>query len=108
MMSSHVFQPGLRPGHHRWPMLHSFTAVFSLVQVRQAAFQSLGPFISTFANPSRAGLYLREDGALSIRPLTQDFDSGFASGSPAPSSGGNTSPARYALARVTTRTLDVP
>ncbi|KAL4833283.1 hypothetical protein H8958_013496 [Nasalis larvatus] len=60
--------------------------------VRQAAFQSLGPFISTFANPSRAGLYLREDGALSIRPLTQDFDSGFASGSPAPSSGGNTSP----------------
>ncbi|XP_011721044.2 serine/threonine-protein phosphatase 4 regulatory subunit 1-like isoform X2 [Macaca nemestrina] len=61
--------------------------------VRQAAFQSLGPFISTFANPSRAGLYLREDGALSIRPLTQDFDSGFASGSPAPSSGGNTSPA---------------
>ncbi|XP_011914286.1 PREDICTED: serine/threonine-protein phosphatase 4 regulatory subunit 1-like isoform X3 [Cercocebus atys] len=61
--------------------------------VRQAAFQSLGPFISTFANPSRAGLYLREDGALNIRPLTQDFDSGFASGSPAPSSGGNTSPA---------------
>ncbi|XP_077808159.1 serine/threonine-protein phosphatase 4 regulatory subunit 1 isoform X4 [Macaca mulatta] len=61
--------------------------------VRQAAFQSLGPFISTFANPSRAGLYLREDGTLSIRPLTQDFDSGFASGSPAPSSGGNTSPA---------------
>ncbi|XP_017707554.1 PREDICTED: serine/threonine-protein phosphatase 4 regulatory subunit 1-like isoform X4 [Rhinopithecus bieti] len=60
--------------------------------VRQAAFQSLGPFISTFANPSRAGLYLREDGALSIRPLTPDFDSGFASGSPAPSSGGNTSP----------------
>uniref|UniRef100_A0A2K5ISY5 WW-binding domain-containing protein n=1 Tax=Colobus angolensis palliatus TaxID=336983 RepID=A0A2K5ISY5_COLAP len=57
-----------------------------------AAFQSLGPFISTFANPSRAGLYLREDGALSIRPLSQDFDSGFASGSPAPSSGGNTSP----------------
>uniref|UniRef100_A0A8I5NXM0 Putative WW-binding domain-containing protein n=1 Tax=Papio anubis TaxID=9555 RepID=A0A8I5NXM0_PAPAN len=61
--------------------------------VRQAAFQSLGPFISTFANPSRAGLYLREDGALNIRPLTQDFNSGFASGSPAPSSGGNTSPA---------------
>ncbi|XP_063658753.1 serine/threonine-protein phosphatase 4 regulatory subunit 1 isoform X5 [Pan troglodytes] len=61
--------------------------------VRQAAFQSLGPFISTFANPSRAGLCLREDGALSIWPLTQDLDSGFASGSPAPSSGGNTSPA---------------
>ncbi|XP_064238616.1 serine/threonine-protein phosphatase 4 regulatory subunit 1-like [Aotus nancymaae] len=61
--------------------------------VRQAAFQSLGPFISTFANPSRAGLYLGEDGALSIWPLTQDVDSGFASGSPTPSSGGNTSSA---------------
>uniref|UniRef100_A0A8C6VDK6 WW-binding domain-containing protein n=1 Tax=Naja naja TaxID=35670 RepID=A0A8C6VDK6_NAJNA len=32
--------------------------------VRQAAFQSLGPFISTFANPSSAGLYIREDGTL--------------------------------------------
>uniref|UniRef100_A0A2K5QIH3 Putative WW-binding domain-containing protein n=1 Tax=Cebus imitator TaxID=2715852 RepID=A0A2K5QIH3_CEBIM len=59
--------------------------------VRQAAFQSLGPFISTFANPSRAGLYLGEDGTLSIWPLTQDVDSGFASGSPTPRSGGNTS-----------------
>uniref|UniRef100_A0A4W3JCG9 Serine/threonine-protein phosphatase 4 regulatory subunit 1-like n=1 Tax=Callorhinchus milii TaxID=7868 RepID=A0A4W3JCG9_CALMI len=29
--------------------------------VRQAAFQSLGPFISTFANPSSAGLYIKED-----------------------------------------------
>ncbi|XP_039174395.1 serine/threonine-protein phosphatase 4 regulatory subunit 1-like isoform X1 [Crotalus tigris] len=38
--------------------------------VRQAAFQSLGPFISTFANPSSAGLYIREDGTLSIRPCT--------------------------------------
>ncbi|XP_053937203.1 serine/threonine-protein phosphatase 4 regulatory subunit 1 isoform X2 [Cuculus canorus] len=43
--------------------------------VRQAAFQSLGPFISTFANPSSAGLYIREDGTLSIRPLTQDVNS---------------------------------
>ncbi|XP_074066439.1 serine/threonine-protein phosphatase 4 regulatory subunit 1-like isoform X2 [Macrotis lagotis] len=41
--------------------------------VRQAAFQSLGPFISTFANPSSAGLYIREDGTLSIRPPTQDI-----------------------------------
>uniref|UniRef100_A0A7M4EBB7 Serine/threonine-protein phosphatase 4 regulatory subunit 1-like n=1 Tax=Crocodylus porosus TaxID=8502 RepID=A0A7M4EBB7_CROPO len=40
--------------------------------VRQAAFQSLGPFISTFANPSSAGLYIREDGTLSIRPAAQD------------------------------------
>uniref|UniRef100_A0A8C3JJC0 Putative WW-binding domain-containing protein n=1 Tax=Calidris pygmaea TaxID=425635 RepID=A0A8C3JJC0_9CHAR len=43
--------------------------------VRQAAFQSLGPFISTFANPSSAGLYIREDGSLSIRPLMQDVNS---------------------------------
>uniref|UniRef100_A0AAX7SUE3 WW-binding domain-containing protein n=1 Tax=Astatotilapia calliptera TaxID=8154 RepID=A0AAX7SUE3_ASTCA len=32
--------------------------------VRQAAFQSLGRFISTFANPSTTGLHFREDGAL--------------------------------------------
>ncbi|EPY79989.1 hypothetical protein CB1_000875016 [Camelus ferus] len=32
--------------------------------VRQAAFLSLGPFISTFANPSRAGLYVQDDGVL--------------------------------------------
>ncbi|NXB18399.1 PP4R1 phosphatase, partial [Rhagologus leucostigma] len=43
--------------------------------VRQAAFQSLGPFISTFANPSSAGLYIREDGTLSIRPSAQDMNS---------------------------------
>ncbi|KFR10133.1 Serine/threonine-protein phosphatase 4 regulatory subunit 1, partial [Opisthocomus hoazin] len=43
--------------------------------VRQAAFQSLGPFISTFANPSTAGLYIREDGTLSIQPSTQDVNS---------------------------------
>uniref|UniRef100_A0A674AKI3 Serine/threonine-protein phosphatase 4 regulatory subunit 1-like n=1 Tax=Salmo trutta TaxID=8032 RepID=A0A674AKI3_SALTR len=32
--------------------------------VRQAAFQSLGRFISTFANPSTTGLYFKEDGTL--------------------------------------------
>uniref|UniRef100_A0A8C9Y7W2 WW-binding domain-containing protein n=1 Tax=Sander lucioperca TaxID=283035 RepID=A0A8C9Y7W2_SANLU len=32
--------------------------------VRQAAFQSLGRFISTFANPSSTGFHFREDGAL--------------------------------------------
>ncbi|XP_061582785.1 serine/threonine-protein phosphatase 4 regulatory subunit 1 [Cololabis saira] len=32
--------------------------------VRQAAFQSLGRFISTFANPSSTGLHFRDDGAL--------------------------------------------
>ncbi|KAG8566853.1 hypothetical protein GDO81_013392 [Engystomops pustulosus] len=41
--------------------------------VRQTAFQSLGPFISTFANPSSAGLYVKEDGTLSIRPPTDDI-----------------------------------
>ncbi|KAK1337141.1 hypothetical protein QTO34_001763 [Cnephaeus nilssonii] len=45
--------------------------------VRQAAFQSLGPFISTFANPSRAGLYIREDGSLSIRSSPQSAGSNF-------------------------------
>ncbi|XP_053309279.1 serine/threonine-protein phosphatase 4 regulatory subunit 1-like [Spea bombifrons] len=40
--------------------------------VRQTAFQSLGPFISTFANPSSAGLYVKEDGTLSIRPPLDD------------------------------------
>ncbi|KAL0977912.1 hypothetical protein UPYG_G00163130 [Umbra pygmaea] len=36
--------------------------------VRQAAFQSLGRFISTFANPSSTGLYFREDGTLLEAP----------------------------------------
>ncbi|XP_047293935.1 serine/threonine-protein phosphatase 4 regulatory subunit 1 isoform X11 [Homo sapiens] len=31
------------------------------VAVRQAAFQSLGPFISTFANPSSSGQYFKEE-----------------------------------------------
>ncbi|XP_065548103.1 serine/threonine-protein phosphatase 4 regulatory subunit 1-like isoform X1 [Lathamus discolor] len=43
--------------------------------VRQAAFQSLGPFISTFANPSSAGLYIQEDGTLSIQQSMQDVNS---------------------------------
>ncbi|XP_059118001.1 serine/threonine-protein phosphatase 4 regulatory subunit 1-like [Peromyscus eremicus] len=50
--------------------------------VRQAAFQSLGPFISTFARPSQAGLCVQEDGALSIRPPSQEVESAFASGRP--------------------------
>ncbi|XP_006839371.1 PREDICTED: serine/threonine-protein phosphatase 4 regulatory subunit 1-like [Chrysochloris asiatica] len=56
--------------------------------VRQAAFQSLGPFISTFANPSRAGLCVREDGTLSIRPPAEELHSG----SPAPSPSGSVLP----------------
>ncbi|KAM3622425.1 uncharacterized protein V6R79_024916 [Siganus canaliculatus] len=43
--------------------------------VRQAAFQSLGRFISTFANPSSTGLHFREDGALLEVPrCTLDSD----------------------------------
>ncbi|XP_075384498.1 serine/threonine-protein phosphatase 4 regulatory subunit 1-like isoform X1 [Tenrec ecaudatus] len=59
--------------------------------VRQAAFQSLGPFISTFANPSRAGLYIREDGTLSIRSPAQDLDSSWppVGSSAAPPSAGS-------------------
>ncbi|XP_013391161.1 serine/threonine-protein phosphatase 4 regulatory subunit 1-like isoform X1 [Lingula anatina] len=34
--------------------------------VRMAAFQALGPFISTFADPSITGLYFNEDGVLSV------------------------------------------
>ncbi|XP_019492918.1 PREDICTED: serine/threonine-protein phosphatase 4 regulatory subunit 1-like isoform X1 [Hipposideros armiger] len=62
--------------------------------VRQAAFQSLGPFISTFANPSRAGLYIREDGTLSIRPLAQGAKSDSTCGSPGAGSCGDTPSAR--------------
>lgn len=35
--------------------------------VRIAAFQALGPFISTFADPLRTGLYCSEDGVVSVR-----------------------------------------
>ncbi|XP_020025648.2 serine/threonine-protein phosphatase 4 regulatory subunit 1 isoform X2 [Castor canadensis] len=59
--------------------------------VRQAAFQSLGPFISTFANPSRAGLYIQEDGTPNIRPPSQDVEAGSASGSAKLGSCGSTS-----------------
>ncbi|KAK2915310.1 serine/threonine-protein phosphatase 4 regulatory subunit 1 isoform X1 [Channa argus] len=40
--------------------------------VRQAAFQSLGRFISTFANPSSTGLHFREDGTLLDVPKCTD------------------------------------
>uniref|UniRef100_A0A8C8M0C0 WW-binding domain-containing protein n=1 Tax=Oncorhynchus tshawytscha TaxID=74940 RepID=A0A8C8M0C0_ONCTS len=42
--------------------------------VRQAAFQSLGRFISTFANPSSTGLYFKEDGTNS--PLCIESSNG--------------------------------
>ncbi|XP_022341101.2 serine/threonine-protein phosphatase 4 regulatory subunit 1-like isoform X1 [Crassostrea virginica] len=35
--------------------------------VRMAAFQQLGPFISTFADPGLTGLYVNEDGILSVQ-----------------------------------------
>ncbi|KFO31329.1 Serine/threonine-protein phosphatase 4 regulatory subunit 1 [Fukomys damarensis] len=60
--------------------------------VRQAAFQSLGPFISTFANPSRAGLYTREDGTLSMQPPSRDLGADFPSASPNPGACSSTSP----------------
>ncbi|XP_067934475.1 serine/threonine-protein phosphatase 4 regulatory subunit 1-like isoform X2 [Watersipora subatra] len=36
--------------------------------VRMSAFQALGPFISTFANPDSTGLYFDDDGILRVRP----------------------------------------
>ncbi|XP_042836007.1 serine/threonine-protein phosphatase 4 regulatory subunit 1-like isoform X5 [Panthera tigris] len=67
--------------------------LFQVRKVRQAAFQSLGPFISTFANPPRAGLYIGEDGPLSIRPPARGLDSDFTPGSPGTGSCGSTSSA---------------
>lgn len=80
-------QRGVRPGQCM------FTRRSLWFQVRQAAFQSLGPFISTFANPSRAGLYIREDGTLSIRPPARGVESGFACGSACAGSCAHAAPA---------------
>ena len=33
-----------------------------------AAYQSLGPFISTFADPAESGFYINEEGVLSAIP----------------------------------------
>uniref|UniRef100_A0A8C0HZF3 Serine/threonine-protein phosphatase 4 regulatory subunit 1 n=1 Tax=Balaenoptera musculus TaxID=9771 RepID=A0A8C0HZF3_BALMU len=40
--------------------------------VRQAAFQSLGPFISTFANPSSSGQYFKEENKSSEDTSVED------------------------------------
>ncbi|XP_022351297.1 serine/threonine-protein phosphatase 4 regulatory subunit 1 isoform X6 [Enhydra lutris kenyoni] len=40
--------------------------------VRQAAFQSLGPFISTFANPSSSGQYFKEESKSSEDTSVED------------------------------------
>ncbi|KAH6944146.1 hypothetical protein HPB50_002051 [Hyalomma asiaticum] len=42
--------------------------------VRIAAYQALGPFISTFANPARTGLYCSEDGVVSVRTPEDRLD----------------------------------
>uniref|UniRef100_A0A8C2ZYE7 WW-binding domain-containing protein n=1 Tax=Cyclopterus lumpus TaxID=8103 RepID=A0A8C2ZYE7_CYCLU len=49
--------------------------------VRQAAFQSLGRFISTFANPCSTGLHFRGDGALLEVPrcTLDSFDDNYTS-----------------------------
>ena len=36
-----------------------------------SAFQALGPFISTFANPNSTGLYFDEDGILRVQPVAE-------------------------------------
>ncbi|KAB0378331.1 hypothetical protein FD755_009909 [Muntiacus reevesi] len=43
--------------------------------VRQAAFQSLGPFISTFANPSSSGQYFKEENKSSEDISVEDKNS---------------------------------
>ncbi|XP_073535139.1 serine/threonine-protein phosphatase 4 regulatory subunit 1 isoform X2 [Phyllobates terribilis] len=40
--------------------------------VRQAAFQSLGPFISTFANPSSSGQYFKEEECKTAQDVKPD------------------------------------
>uniref|UniRef100_A0A672Z7P5 Uncharacterized protein n=1 Tax=Sphaeramia orbicularis TaxID=375764 RepID=A0A672Z7P5_9TELE len=79
--------------------------------VRQAAFQSLGRFISTFANPSSTGLHFREDGALLEVPrCTSDrptglFDSIFGCpGFSRPILNSNVSPTTTNNAKNTTET----
>lgn len=38
-----------------------------LLQVRMAAFQQLGPFISTFADSDLTGLFVNEEGVLIVK-----------------------------------------
>jgi serine/threonine-protein phosphatase 4 regulatory subunit 1 len=48
--------------------------------VKTAAFQTLGPFISTFADASKTGLYYSDNGTVVIEDHTSN-DSGFSGGS---------------------------
>ncbi|XP_054918660.2 serine/threonine-protein phosphatase 4 regulatory subunit 1-like isoform X5 [Dermacentor andersoni] len=52
--------------------------------VRIAAFQALGPFISTFADPLRTGLYCSEDGVVSVRTPECRSDDFIAGEAPSP------------------------
>lgn len=58
----------------RQPSLHACVDHVFLSQVRQAAFQSLGPFISTFANPSSSGQYFKDEGKSSEDLSAEDKD----------------------------------
>lgn len=40
----------------------------TVFQVQMAAYQSLGPFISTFADPAESGFYINEEGVLCVLP----------------------------------------
>jgi hypothetical protein len=44
-----------------------------------AAYQNLGPFISTFSDPSRSGFYIDENGMLCPVPKSEDHDNGASS-----------------------------
>ncbi|KAL1428947.1 hypothetical protein MTO96_016693 [Rhipicephalus appendiculatus] len=52
--------------------------------VRIAAYQALGPFISTFANPVRTGLYCSEDGVVSVRTPEDQLDAFIEGEAPSP------------------------
>lgn len=40
-----------------------------------SAFQALGPFISTFADPTATGLYFDHDGILRVKPSKESIQS---------------------------------
>ena len=42
-----------------------------LLQVQMAAYQSLGPFISTFADPAESGFFVNEEGILCALPQSE-------------------------------------
>lgn len=49
--------------------------LFLFIQVQMAAYQNLGPFISTFANPGTSGFYIDENGLLCPIPKSEQPDS---------------------------------